>query len=67
MIKKIIRVLIKAPITPFVVFVLGSLVLTTYIIQFFEWVYEASETDKRCTKETRNSFARAFKKWFMTV
>jgi hypothetical protein len=67
MFKKIIRGLIKIPATPFVVFVLGGMFLATYIIQFGEWVYEASEFDKRCTKETRDDFASGLKKWFTTV
>jgi len=67
MFKKIIRGLLKIPLTPFVVFVLGGLFLATYIIQFGEWVYEASESDKQCTKETKNDFARGIKKWFTTV
>jgi fatty acid desaturase len=65
--KKFIRALIKLPATPFVVVYFVVLYILTCIVQFFEWVYEASEQDKKWTKKERANVLDAAKKWFTTV
>lgn len=67
MIKSIIRVILKIPLTPVVVFTLTTLILTSYVFQFAEWLYDADCLDKQATTKVRRDFVLAVKKWFTTA
>jgi hypothetical protein len=56
--KKIIRILIKLPATPFVVAFLVFSYITFIFMSFFEWVYDASEFTKSFTFECRDDMAK---------
>ena len=67
MIKKIIRGLIKIPVTPLVLAFYGLVILTTYGIQSAEWLYEAHEYDRRLTREIQMGYMTDIKRWFTTI
>jgi len=65
--KKIIRILIKIPATPFVVIVGLCMIFSGYVIRFFEWVYEASDFNKDITDMIIENRKLHIKKWFTTI
>jgi hypothetical protein len=67
MIKSIIRVILKIPLTPVVVFTIVALILTSYIFQFADWLYDADCLDKQATTKVRRDFVLALRKWFTTA
>lgn len=63
--KKLIRLILKIPFTPFVVCFLGiGLIFVTAII-FVEWLYDAPNTEY--VKEERDWIINLLKKWFTTI
>lgn len=67
MIKKIIRGVIKIPVTPFVVVAIAAMYSVLAIMHAFEWLYEASEYDLDFTKAMKRDLVDFLKKWFTTV
>ena len=67
MFKKVIRGILKIPLTPVVLFWNGGMIILSYAVQGFEWVYNSSEFDKRITKEVRDDYINNIKKWFTTI
>lgn len=67
MIKKAIRAILKVPITPFFVLVVGLILLTSWCMIFVSWLYEWSEYEKRLNKELKDEYTRMFVKWFTTI
>lgn len=65
--KKLIRLIIKLPLTPIVVvFCIFGYILFS-ILAFFQWVYEASKFNKGVTAECQDDMIRILKNWFTTV
>ena len=67
MFKKVIRGILKIPLTPVVLFGNGVMIILSYAVQGFEWVYNSSDFDKRITKEVRDDYINNIKKWFTTI
>ena len=67
MVKKILRVLIKLPATPFVTAFLLFGLLVMYVIMFFNWLYDADDWDKSLTKSMKQDLLNNLKKWYTTV
>ena len=67
MFKKVIRGILKIPLTPVVLFGNGVMIILSYAVQGFEWVYNSSDFDKRITKEVRDDYIDNIKKWFTTI
>lgn len=67
MFKKVIRGILKIPLTPVVLFWNGGMIILSYAVQGFEWVYNSSEFDKRITKEVQDDYIDNIKKWFTTI
>ena len=67
MFKKILRVLIKIPATPFITVFLLFALLMIYASMFFEWLYDAEPRDKRVTQGMKQHVLGALKKWYTTV
>jgi len=65
--RKLIRALLKLPLTPFFLVALGLFLIALTIILFFEWVYEAEEYEIEDTKKQITDCARHMKKWFTTI
>lgn len=51
-IRKLIRLILKIPTTPFVLLFNFFKIMGLSVTLFFQWVYEAKELDKTITKET---------------
>jgi hypothetical protein len=66
-IKQLIRLMLKIPATPFVAALHIILILSFQIVRVFEWVYEASDSNKNITKSIIQDSKRDLKKWFTTV
>jgi hypothetical protein len=66
-IKQLIRIMLKIPATPFVAALHIILILSFQIVRVFEWVYEASDSDKDITKSIIQNSKRDLKKWFTTI
>ena len=64
---KVIRGILKIPLTPVVLFWNGGMIILSYAVQGFEWVYNSSEFDKRITKEVQDDYINNIKKWFTTI
>jgi hypothetical protein len=67
-IRKVIRLILKIPATPFVImwYLLGY--VTMQVTRIFEWVYEASDCDKATSlRILDNDIKKPLKKWFTTV
>jgi hypothetical protein len=67
MIKKFLRLLIKLPATPFVVFFYLGVLMTGHLVRAGEWLYESSEFDKQITREIIEDHRRSLKRWFTTI
>lgn len=67
MFKKVIRGILKIPLTPVVLFWNGGMIILSYAVQVFEWVYNSSDFDKRITKEVQDDYINNIKKWFTTI
>ena len=67
MFKKILRVIFKIPLTPIIMFYFVSMILMSYIEQFFEWLYDASDFSKSVTQDVQDDFYHGLKKWFTTI
>jgi hypothetical protein len=67
MFKKILRILIKIPATPFVTVFLLFALLSVYAAIFLEWLYDADDCDKRITLSMKQDVLKHLKKWFTTV
>jgi hypothetical protein len=67
MIKKIIRAVLKIPLTPFVVPFNLMLIVVTYLATLHYWLYEASDFDKHIIKEVRQDYISNLKNWFTTI
>lgn len=65
--KKIIRGLIKIPLTPIVVLFCIFMLVGYYIILFVEWLYDSSDSDKQITKECIYVEFKVLKDWFTTI
>ncbi len=65
--KKILRVLIKLPATPFVTLFLLYALLCVYASIFIEWLYDAEPRDKRVTHSMKKDVLEHLKKWYTTV
>lgn len=65
--KKLIRLIIKVPATPFMVFFFGFSIIVLSIYHFFEWAYEASEFTKEVTRDCIKDSVVQLKKWFTTI
>jgi hypothetical protein len=66
-IKKLIRLLLKIPATPFVVTYHLIVLLTCLVVSFFEWLYDASDFNKSISKKIANDQVTGLKKWFTTI
>ena len=66
-IKKLIRLLLKIPATPFVVSYHLSMWSIASVISFFEWLYDASDFDKSISKKIAIDEVNSLKKWFTTI
>ena len=64
---KVIRGILKIPLTPVVLSWNGGMIILSYAVQVFEWVYNSSDFDKRTTKEVRDDYIDNIKKWFTTI
>lgn len=65
--KKLIRFIIKLPLTPIVVvFCIFGYILFS-ILAFFQWVYEASEFNRSVTADCQDEMIDAFKSWFTKI
>lgn len=67
MFKKVIRGILKIPLTPVVLFWNGGMIVLSYAVQVFEWLYNSSDFDKRITKEVQDDYIDNIKKWFTTI
>jgi hypothetical protein len=68
MIKKIIRGILKIPVTTFYVIVLMGLYYFITMIQFFKWVYDSGdEWDRNYNKTEKKKILDKLKKWFTTI
>ena len=65
--KKLIRLLLKVPATPFVVILSLTGFIVFSILLFIQWVYEASTWDKEITQSCRDDMKELVKKWFTTI
>lgn len=65
--KKFIRFLLKIPATPIVLLFHGGMVLLSYPIMFFEWVYDKSDWDKEITRDIQYESIKTLKRWFTSV
>jgi hypothetical protein len=66
-IKQLIRIMLKIPATPFVAALHIILILTLQIVKVFEWIYEASDSNKDTTRSIIQDSKRDLKKWFTTI
>ena len=65
--KKLIRALIKVPATPFVALYHIIMYMAFLVSQFFEWLYEAKDSDKKITATCKQDCIDGLKKWFTTA
>lgn len=65
--KKLIRLLVKLPATPFVVLLGLTGFIVFSILLFVQWLYEAIHWDKEITKLCRDDMQELLKKWFTTI
>lgn len=63
--KLFLRLLLKIPLTPFVVSGVLAMLTIGYIFMFFEWVYDSN--DLRYSKITRDRYIEFLKKWFTSI
>lgn len=66
-IKKLIRLMLKIPATPFVVIYHFGILLIFLVVMFFEWIYDASDFNKSISKKIAGDSVNALKKWFTTI
>ena len=63
--RKLIRLLLKIPLTPVVVFFHIFVVLMFFIFPVIYWIYkEDCDTEWEISKEIRNDQYQALKNWF---
>lgn len=68
MTRKIIRGILKIPVTPFYVLVCMIMYYFITVVQFVEWVYESGdEWDRNYNKTEKKKILDKLKKWFTTV
>lgn len=65
--RKLIRLLLKIPATPFVLFFIVFMIIGLAITLFFEWVYEAEEQDKAEIRRLMKTNIVIIKGWFTTI
>jgi hypothetical protein len=65
--KKLIRLIIKLPITPIVVLFCSLGYILFSVLAFIQWVYESSEFNKEVTAECQNDMIKILKNWFTTI
>lgn len=65
--KKLIRLLLKIPGTVIIVPAWLLMLLGAYIIKFIEWVYEASDFDKKITARIIQEYKDNIKRWFTSI
>jgi hypothetical protein len=66
-IRKIIRLILKIPATPGVVMFAIIWQFTFLVVQVFEYVYEASDFNRKITQSILDDNKKFVKKWFTTV
>jgi len=66
-VKKLIRLIIKIPVTPFITVFYVMMIMVPFIFQFFEWLYEADSSDKNDTFIVRKYLISDLKRWFTTI
>ena len=65
--KKVIRGLLKIPLTPFVVVGLLFLITVTYAVSLYDWLYETDEYNRTLIKNIREEYFYNLKDWLTTV
>lgn len=63
--KLFLRLLLKIPLTPFVVSWVLVVLAVGHIIMFFEWLYDSD--DIRYSKMVRVDYIEFLKNWFTTI
>jgi hypothetical protein len=65
--KKIIRGLLKIPVTPLIVAWSLFIVAGFYVVQFFQYIYECSDFEKEVTQDVIDEQYSMLKRWFTTL
>jgi len=65
--KKLIRGLLKIPLTPFVLIGLLVSIIFTYFVSAYDWLYETDEYNRILIKNIREEYFYKLRKWFTTV
>lgn len=66
-IKLIIRLIFKGPVTLLIVPLFILWMLSLWTMMFFEWVYNASDLDRKVSKEMQSDAFEFLMRWFTTV
>lgn len=65
--KLFIRLILKIPGTPILLLWVAFMLAVFYIVQFFQWIYNASEWDKEITADIKAAQFDLAKRWFTTI
>jgi hypothetical protein len=66
-IKKIIRALLKIPLTPVVVSFNLLMIFVCSVSIFYGWLYEDTDMEKSINHELMQDYISNLKKWFTTI
>ena len=62
--KLLLRLVLKIPGTPILLLWVAFMLFLFYIVQFFQWIYNASDWDKEITQDIKQAQFDLAKRWF---
>lgn len=65
--KILLRLLIKPIATPIFLVYIVPMIIISYGMRLWEWLYDASTFEKSITRSVTQDFLNSFKKWFTTI
>ena len=66
-VKLIIRLILKIPGTPILLLWVAYCMGVAYVVQFFQWLYGASDWDREVTQDIKRAQFDLVKRWFTTL
>lgn len=65
--KKLLRLIVKIPTTPFYLVFFVCMYITGTVVQFWQWLYEVDNWDRKITSELLADLRKGCKRWFTTI
>ena len=62
--KLLLRLVLKIPGTPILLLSVAFMLSVFYVVQFFQWIYNAREWDKGITQDIKQAQFDLAKRWF---